>query len=106
MSLLEQAQRTDRFSFSIPWLLFARARLFADRLELTGWHWQGHYRRAIAVARILQADALADDRLVLWLNSGETVRLRIRRARQWKAAIEQQQARLHKERFVKKHIMP
>ena len=94
MSLLERAQRTDRFSFSTPWLLFARARLFADRLELTGWHRQGRYRREILVARILQVDALENDRLVLWLFNGETVRLRLRRARQWKEAIEKQQSRM------------
>ncbi len=93
MSLLERAQHADRFSFSTPWLLFARARLFADRLELTGWHMQGHYRRDILIAHILQVDALENDRLMLWLFSGETVRLRIRRARQWKEAIEQQQSR-------------
>ncbi len=102
MSLPERAQRADRFSFSTPWLLFARARLFADRLELTGWHRQGRYRRDILVARILQVDALENDRLMLWLFSGETVRLRIRRARQWKEAIEKQQARL-KKNYVKNH---
>ena len=94
MSLLERAQRADRFSFSTPWLLFARARLFADRLELTGWHLQGHYRRAISVTHILQVDVLENDRLVLWLFNGETVRLRIPRARQWKETIEKQQSRL------------
>ena len=94
MSLPKRVQRADRFSFNTPWLLFARARLFADRLELSGWHMQGHYRRDILVARILQVDALENDSLMLWLFSGETVRLRIRRARQWKEAIEKQQARL------------
>ncbi|HMB92905.1 MAG TPA: hypothetical protein VKP65_18795 [Rhodothermales bacterium] len=94
MSLSERAQCTDRFSFSNPPLLFARARLFTDRLELTGWQLQGRYRRDLSIRHILQIDALADDRLVLWLASGETVRLRIRQARQWKTAIEQQQARM------------
>ncbi len=94
MSLPKRVQRADRFSFSTPWLLFARARLFADRLELSGWHLQGHYRRDIEVARILQVDALENDRLVLWLFSGETVRLRLRRAGQWKEAIEKQQSQL------------
>ena len=94
MSLPERTQCADRFSFSTPWLLFARARLFADRLELTGWHLQGHYRRDILVARILQVDVLENDSLVLWLFSGETVRIRIRGARQWKEAIEKQQSRL------------
>lgn len=94
MSIPERAQRTDRFSFSNPALLFARLRLFADRLELTGWHLQGRYRRSIRIRHILQADALANDHLVLWLSSGETVRIQIRRAEQWKAAIEERQARL------------
>ncbi len=39
-------------------------------------------------------DALENDRLVLWLFNGETVRLRIPRARQWKETIEKQQSRL------------
>jgi len=94
MSLPERTQRTDRFSFINPPLLFARARLFADRLELSGWHLHGRYRRALLIRHILQVDALENDRLVLWLSSGETVRIRIRRARQWKAALEKQQSRL------------
>ena len=84
----------DRFSFSNPPLLFARVRLFAERLELTGWHMQGRYRRDILIQHILQIDALGTDSLVLWLSSGETVRIRIRRARQWKEAVEKQQSRL------------
>ena len=98
MSLCERAVRADWSTFSIPGLLFPRARLFADRLELTGWHGRGRYRRVIPVGRILQVDVPAADRLVLWLFNGETVRLQLRRARQWKAAIEQQQARLQRER--------
>jgi hypothetical protein len=90
MSLPERALLTDRFSFSNPPLLFARARLFADRLELTGWHLWRRYRRDIRLHHILQVDALAHDRLVLWLAYGETVRIRIRRAMQWKVAIVQQ----------------
>jgi len=46
------------------------------------------------IARILQVDALENDRLVLWLFNGETVRLRLRRARPWKEAIEKQQSRM------------
>jgi hypothetical protein len=85
MSPPERALRTDRFSFSNPPLLFARARLFADRLELTGWHlWRG-YRRNIRIQHILQADALE-----LWLANGETVRIRIRQFRLGKEAIEKQ----------------
>jgi len=90
MSPPERVLRTDRFSFNNPPLLFARVRLFADRLELTGWHLWGRYRRDIRLRGILQVDALEHDRLLLWLASGETVRIRVRQARQWKETIEKQ----------------
>lgn len=90
MSLPERALLTDRFSFSNPPLLFAYARLFADRLELTGWHLWRRYRRNIRIQHILQVDALERDRMVLWLANGETVRIRIRQSGLWKAAIEKQ----------------
>ena len=78
----------NRFSFHAPALFFARARLHKDRIDLSGWHLRGRYRRVIPLKSILQADALPDDGLLLWLASGETLRLRIRRPAAWKAAIE------------------
>ncbi len=92
MSMRERAGRSSRFSFGNPPLLFARARLFSDRLELTGWHLRGRYRRQLLIRHMLQVDVLGKEGLLLWLASGETVRIRLQRAPEWKAAIDQQQA--------------
>lgn len=90
----DAALRTGRFRFRHPALLFARVRLYPDRLELTGWHLRGPYRRRIPLRQILQADAMSQDNLLLWLSDGETVRLHLGRAPQWQAAIALQQRRL------------
>lgn len=79
---------TGRFQFSDPNLWWARARLYTDRLELTGWHWRGRYRRVLPLHQILQVDVPGDENLLIWLASGETVRLRIKEANRWKTAIE------------------
>lgn len=86
-----------RFAFQQPALLHAKMRLYADRLVLTGWHWRGFYRRCFPIRQILQIDALDDIGLVLWLASGEAVRLRVDHAAQWKTAFETHQARLRDE---------
>lgn len=86
--------RTSRFRFRTPALLGARAWLFADRLELTGWHLRGRYRRTIALRQILQADVQGQDSLLLWLSNGETLRLHIEGASAWQATIALQQSRL------------
>ena len=78
----------SRFRFSGPQLLFARARLFADRIELSGWHLRGRYRREVALRRILQADVSREGDLLLWLSNGKTLRLRVRLPQRWKAMIE------------------
>ena len=85
---------SGRFRFRNPSLLWARVRLYPDRLELSGWHMQGRYVRRIPVRQILQADATTFDSLLLWLSDGETIRLRVKEAFRWKQAIEQQQRRL------------
>ena len=78
----------SRFRFSGPLLFCARARLFADRIELTGWHLRGRYRREIALHRILQADVSCEGDLLLWLSDGKTLRLQIPQPRRWKEMIE------------------
>ncbi|HMB93892.1 MAG TPA: hypothetical protein VKP65_23785 [Rhodothermales bacterium] len=75
------------FDFQNPGLFRGRARLLADALVLTGWHWRGRYRRHIALDRILHAD-VRDNGLILWLFDGETLRLRVEHPAQWKAEIE------------------
>jgi hypothetical protein len=83
-----RALLSSSFAFRTPALFCARARLYADSLELSGWSRHGRYRRCIAAKQVLQVDVLGDDALLLWLATGETVRLRIREALRWKAAIE------------------
>lgn len=83
----DAAPLTSRFRFLNPALFFPRARLDAAGLLLTGWHWRGRYNRRLPLDRILQADALDDNGLLLWLTNGETIRLRIDRAHQWKERI-------------------
>lgn len=78
---------SDSFSFAHPTLLWARARLYEDRLELTGWRLTGRYRRRIPLRRILQADVTDENRLLLWMADGQMLRLRIDRAERWQQAI-------------------
>jgi hypothetical protein len=86
--------RSGRFRFRNPALLWARLRLYEDRLELSGWHLKGHYVRRIRLQHVLQADALQAEALLLWLFDGQTLRLLVEEAPRWKRAIEQQQRRL------------
>lgn len=86
--------RTGPFQFRDPALWFARVRLHADRLDLRGWHWHGRYLRTLPLRQILQVDAAGANGLVIWLTSGEIVRLRVRQARRWKTEIEARQAGL------------
>ncbi len=78
------------FASRSPALLFARVTLEDDHLTLTGWTWRGRYRRLIPLDRILHIDARGDDELILWLFDGETLRLRMRHARAWKARLDTQ----------------
>ena len=85
---------SGRFRFRNPSLLWARVRLYGDRLELSGWHTRGRYLRRIPLQHVLQVDAPDADSLILWLSDGKTLRLRVREAPRWKRAIEQQQTGL------------
>lgn len=76
------------FSFARPTLLCATARLYDDRLELTGWRLWGRYRRRIPLRRILQVDVRNENRLLLWMVDGQTLRLHIDDAQRWQHAID------------------
>ena len=79
--------RTGWFDFSVPTLLRPRLHLYTNRLELQGWRWLGRYRRAIPLRRILQVDA-TDDRLLVWLVDGTTLRLCVDDAPAWQDAVD------------------
>jgi hypothetical protein len=85
-----------RFEFQSPALAFPRARLFADRLELSGWRLSGRFFRRIPLRGILQVDAVNDSALVIWLSVGETIRLRVNQASSWKMHIEARLVQLEK----------
>lgn len=87
-----RATRTGRFSFREPTLFFPRVQLFPDRLILSGWRWRGRYRRQIPLKAILQVDVTSTGWLLIWLTSGETVRLRLEAPEAWKWALERCQA--------------
>ena len=84
------AALVSRFDFRNPSLLWGRVRLSPKFLLLTGWTWRGRYHRRIPLDRILHADARGDDELILWLFDGETLRLRMKQARAWKAHLDAQ----------------
>lgn len=85
--LPDRALLASSFSFARPTLLWARARLYEERLELTGWCLTGRYRRRILLHRILQADVPDENCLLLWMADGRTLRLRVDDAEQWQEAI-------------------
>ena len=76
------------FSFDCPTLVCARVRLYENQLELTGWRLSGRYRRRVPLPRILQVDVPDENRLLLWLADGQTLRLRIDDAQRWQQAID------------------
>jgi hypothetical protein len=80
------------FGFTSPALLFGRASLLTDRIELSGWRLAGRYLRRIPIEKVLQVDSVDDGNLVVWLSVGEVVRLRIEHAGLWKEKIDE---RLH-----------
>lgn len=69
------------------WLFWAQARLYPDRLELTGWYLWGQYERRIPLRAIERVEA-PNGRLVLHLQDGRPVAFAIDRAARWKTSIE------------------
>jgi hypothetical protein len=82
---------SSAFQFTQPALWWGRAVLYRGRLELRGWTLRGRYRHVIALAHIRHVDVLANDVVGLWCVGGETVRLRLRDAAEWKRRLMRQQ---------------
>jgi hypothetical protein len=83
-----QAIRKGRFAFQSPTLFFPRIRLYADRLELSGWRLKGRFHRVVPLRQALHIDTPSDRELLIWLSVGETLRLNIEQATRWKSEIE------------------
>ena len=78
--------RTAAFGLEDRWLLWSRARLYADRMELTGWGLGGRYHRSISLGRI-GAVELIEDGLILHLTDGSALRVEIDTPREWADAL-------------------
>ncbi len=84
--------RSVRFRFPSRRVWFGRARLFEDRVQLTGWTLKGRYRRTIPLTRVGRAEWWSNaegTNFALHLNDGSTCALRLRRgAADWKFEID------------------
>lgn len=93
-----QAVRTSRFKYADRRLLLARARLYVDRIELSGFGWRGRHRRRIPlrdVARVEWWSSVGSRvNLVVHLHEGDPVQLWVRGPGLWKYAIEERAPRL------------
>lgn len=78
--------RTATFTLEDRWLLWPRARLYADRVELTGWSLGERYRRSIPLASVEEAEATGRH-LVLHLADGSSVQIEMDTPEQWASAI-------------------
>jgi hypothetical protein len=94
MPFSQKAEMTSRFSFDNPALLRPRMSLYPERLVLTGWRLTGRYQRVIPLRDLLEIDTPGEDRLVLWLRTGNVVRLgNVEDARRWKTVIDDRRPR-------------
>jgi hypothetical protein len=94
MLFSQKAEMTSRFSFDNPALLRPRMSLYPERLVLTGWRLTGRYQRVIPLRDLLEIDTPGEDRLVLWLRTGNVVRLgNVEDARRWKTVIDDRRPR-------------
>jgi hypothetical protein len=88
-SLPDIPLRSDTFAVEDRWLFRGRARLYPDRLELTGWSLAGRRRREIALGRIATIDH-EEDRLQITVESGEPVSLLLEEPGRWAQFIRSQ----------------
>jgi hypothetical protein len=85
-SLSDVPLRTAPFTLEDRWLLWSRARLYADQVELVGWSPTGRYHRVVPLESIEEAEATGGA-LVLELTEEDAIRIGIDAPEQWAAAI-------------------
>ena len=84
---------TSRFQYPDRRLFFTRARLFFDRIELSGWNLGSKHTRAIPLDTVDKIDWKSDTPdAVVHLTEGESVALRLSQVERWKQSLDQ---RLH-----------
>ena len=72
--------------------MFARARLYPDRIELSDWGRHGQENRLIALSDVdhVEWSTTPDSgSIVLVLNEGERIALRLKQAKRWREVLEQ-----------------
>ncbi len=84
---------TSRFQYPGRRLFFTRARLFFDRIELSGWNLGKKHTHAIPLDAVDKIDWKSDTPdAVVHLTEGESVALRLSQVDRWKQSLDQ---RLH-----------
>jgi hypothetical protein len=86
-----EPRHKGRYRFVDRSFFFSQALLFDDRLEFRGWNWTERYLRVIRLEHIRQViwlEGQENCNLELRLKDGEIVGLWVKRAGQWKVAIE------------------
>ena len=81
---------STRFQYADRRVLFGRARLFADRIELAGWNRDGSRRDVISFADIdrIEWAPEAATNAVLHLRDGQHVGLQLRNVFAWRKQLE------------------
>ena len=83
---------SSSFRYDDAPLLFSKARLFEDRIVLTGWGFKGRHKRVIHLNEIKEVDwwfGRAEVNFALNLNSGPPVSMYLKGAGNWKYTIEE-----------------
>ena len=84
---------TSSFQYPLRRLLFARARLFLDRIELTGWHFGDKYQEQIPLDQISwiewKLDAVHGPNVIFHLEDDTQFPLILKQAYLWKHTLEE-----------------
>lgn len=89
LSLPDVPLRSTSFGLGDRWLIWARMRMYPNRLVLVGWSLAGRHRRAIPLDHVAETD-YADGRLLLDLRDGERMALRVEEPVRWARLIRAQ----------------
>ena len=81
------------FQYANRRLLFSKARLFPDRIELSGWNFMEKHRQEIRLDRLCRVEWHTDEQdtpdLILHLKDGDSVQLSLRDADRWREPLQQ-----------------
>jgi len=90
-TLTDVPLRTASFSLADRWLVWTEARLYANRLVLTGWGLWERYWHPIPFETIAQVKH-ENDSIIVHQTDGRVLQLHMSSARRWHTAIEAHRA--------------